>query len=247
LDIDYYVSQLDLLAEEARSHVTPATPLAERIDALSDFLFFQKNFRGARGTNQSTKFDYTHPDHSFLNRVIDNRIGIPISLSVIFIAVAQRLGMSAYGIGLPGHFIAGVYEHGEEILVDAFNSGLRISIADCGRLVRETTGSQHPFNPRWLSPVTPADILTRMLTNLCHIYIQRQDWHMAIPVIKHLLLVQPDDFHLRDLGILYMYNGSLRLSAQYLEEYLRRSPHAPDFENVRSSLEIVAGRLALWN
>ena len=67
-------------------------------------------------------------------------------------------------------------------------------------------------------------------------------------MIQHLIVVQPDtDFHLRDLGYVYLYDGSLRLSAQYLEEYLRRSPDAPDFENVLSSLQIVAGRLALWN
>jgi regulator of sirC expression with transglutaminase-like and TPR domain len=248
LDINNYLARLDSLAGDARPHIDSAAPLPERVDALSDFLFSQSNFRGARGTNQTTIYDYTHPDHSFLNKVIDNHLGIPISLSVIYIAIAQRLGMPAYGIGLPGHFIAGVYEAGMEVLVDPFNSGLRLSIPDCSRLVRDATGSRRQFNPKWLTPIAPADLLARMLTNLCHVYIQQQDWSSAIPVIQHLLLVQPDtDFHLRDLGYLYMYDGSLRLSAQYLEEYLRRVPDAPDFENVRSSLKIVAGRLALWN
>ena len=87
-----------------------------------------------------------------------------------------------------------------------------------------------------------------MLTNLCNAYIQRENWRSAIPVIHHLLLVQPEtDYHLRDLGYLYLYDGSMRLSAQYLEEYLRRSPEAQDFDTVLSSLRIVAGRLALWN
>jgi regulator of sirC expression with transglutaminase-like and TPR domain len=248
LDIENYLSRLDRLADEARPLIPSAAPLPERVDALSYFLFEQKNYRGARGTNDSTIFDYTHPDHNFLNKVIDNRLGIPISLSVVYIAVARRVGLAAYGIGLPGHFITGVYEAGTEVLVDPFNSGLRISIADCRRLVRESTGFQRPFNPKWLTPISPTNLLARMLTNLCHIYIQKQDWSSAIPVIKHLLMVQPEtDFHLRDLGYLYMYDGSLRLSAQYLEEYLRRVPDAPDFETVRSSLTIVAGRLALWN
>lgn len=248
LEIDHYLSRLDELAEEACPGVSSATSLADRVDALSDFLFYKKNFRGARGTGHSNITDYAHPDNSFLNCVLDRHIGIPISLSVVYIAVAQRLGMSAYGIGLPGHFIAGVYEGGIQVLVDPFNSGFRLSIADCGRLVRETTGSQRPFQPKWLNPVSPVDLLGRMLTNLCQAYIQQEDWRRAIPVIQQLRMVQPDfDFHLRDLGYLYMYNGSLRLSAQYLEEYLRRAPDAPDFENVRTSLQIVAGRLALWN
>lgn len=248
LDIDQYLFNLDALAQEAIRSSSSDAPLAERIDALSDFLFYQKNFRGARGVGYESQKDYAHPDNSFLNRVIDNRIGIPISLSVLYVAVAQRMGIPAYGIGLPGHFIVGIYDRGKELFVDPYNAGLQLSIADCGRLVRESTGSHHPFQPKWLAPVAPADVLSRMLTNLCHAYIQRQDWQNAILAIQHLRLVQPETiFHLRDLGLLHLYNGSLRLSAHYLEEYLRRSPDAPDFDNVRSSLYIVAGRLALWN
>jgi regulator of sirC expression with transglutaminase-like and TPR domain len=241
LDIPFYLSRLDALAETARPRVSEAKTLAERVDALSDFLFYKQNFRGNRD-------HYQDPRNSFLNSVMDRKLGIPISLTVLFVAVAQRLGLNAYGIGLPGHFIAGVYQDGKEVLLDPFNAGLRLSTADCARLVRNGTGFKGAFQQKWLNPVRPADLLARMLTNLCHAYIQSENWHSAIPVIQHLLMVQPEtDFHLRDLGYLYLYNGSLRLSAQYLEQYLRRSPDASDFESVRSSLEIVAGRLALWN
>jgi regulator of sirC expression with transglutaminase-like and TPR domain len=241
LKIEPYLARLDSLAEAARLHLESSTSLIERVDALSDFLFYKMNFRGNRG-------DYHNPENSYLNRVLDRKLGIPITLSLIYIAVAQRLGIQAYGIGLPGHFIVGVYEGGSEVLIDPFNTGLRLSTKDCSRLVRENSGYQGAFQPKWLSPVSQADMLARMLTNLCHAYIQREDWRSAITVIQHLLMVQPDtDWHLRDLGYLYLYNGSLRLSAQYLEEYLRRAPGAKDFENVRTSLQIVAGRLALWN
>ena len=241
LDVDHYLARLDELAETARPQVEACASLPERIEALSDFLFGQLEFTG----NHS---DYNDPRNSYLNCVLDRKMGIPISLTVMFTAVAQRLGMQSYGIGLPGHFIAGVYQNGSEVLVDPFNSGLRLSVADCARLVRESTGYHGTFQQKWLTPVSPEKLLARMLTNLCQAYIQREDWRSAIPVIQHLLMVQPDtDFHLRDLGYLYLYDGSLRLSAQYLEEYLRRSPGASDFENVKSSLQIVAGRLALWN
>jgi regulator of sirC expression with transglutaminase-like and TPR domain len=241
LDIDAYLARIDKLAQSASENFEDNSDLSERVDALSDFLFFKMNFRGNHR-------DYNDPENSYLNRVLDRKVGIPITLSLLYIAVAQRLGMQAYGIGLPGHFIVGIYEAGREVLVDPFNSGLRLSLADCGRLVRDSTGFQGTFQPKWLTPTSPADLLARMLTNLCHAYIQREDWRSAIPVIQHLLQVQPEtEWHLRDLGYLYLYNGSLRLSAQYLEEYLRRAPGAKDFENVRTSLQIVAGRLALWN
>ena len=241
LAIEHYLAQIGRLAEDARPHLARSSSLEERADALSDFLFFKNDFRGNREA-------YNDPRNSYLNCVLDRKLGIPITLSVLYTAVARQLGLSAYGIGLPGHFIAGLYEDGQEVLVDPFNAGLRLSITDCDKLVRESTGFEGPFQPKWLAPVSPVNLLARMLNNLTHAYIHQENWDSAISVIKHLLLIQPDtDFHLRDLGLLYMYNGSLRLSAQYLEEYLRRSPGAEDFESVRNSLQIVAGRLALWN
>jgi regulator of sirC expression with transglutaminase-like and TPR domain len=241
LDVDHYMTRLNQLAETALPYVQAAKNLPERIDALSDFLYHQVLFRG----NQD---NYNDPQNSYLNCVLDRKLGIPISLGTIYIAVAKRIGMRAYGIGLPGHFIVGLFEDGRQILVDPFNAGIRLSLADCARLVRESTGFQGAFQPKWVTPIAPDAVLARMLTNLCNAYIEREEWRNAIPVIHHLMIVQPEmDFHLRDLGYLYLYNGSLHLSAQYLEEYLRRSPDAADFENVRSSLQIVAARLALWN
>ena len=233
------------MAEEARPSVLIYSKIDDQIDALSDFIFYQMNFRG----NQN---DYHDPRNSYLNEVIDRRTGIPISLSLVWISIAQRLGIPAYGIGLPGHFIVGIYDQnghsGYDTLIDPFYAGLRLTLSDCERLVSENTTKQGVFNPKWLNPISPVDLLARMLNNLCRDYIYKEDWQSAIPVLQHLLLIQPDtDHHLRDLGYVHLYAGSMRLSAQYLEEYLRRSPASADYENVRSSLLIVAGRLALWN
>lgn len=241
ISVDDYLRRLDHMADAARPRLARVKSLEEKAEALSEFLFDENNFQG----NQQA---YNDPRNSYLNCVLDRKLGIPITLSVIYVAVARRLGISAYGIGLPGHFIAGLFRQGQEVLVDPFHAGRRLTMADCDRLVREATGHEGPFQPKWLSPVSPANLLARMLNNLCHAYIRGENWDAAIRVIHHLLLVQPGaDFHLRDLGLLHLYNGSLRLSAQYLEEYLQRSPDAKDFESVRSSLQIVAGRLALWN
>lgn len=246
LDVEYYLRRIEALADAVRPEVNCWQSLEDRADALSDFLFDKMEFRGNRE-------DYHDPRNSYLNDVLDRQLGVPISLAVIWITIAQKLGLQAYGIGLPGHFIVGVYEQsglksGQEILLDPYNSGQRLTVADCDRLVRESTGYQGAFQQKWLMPVTPIDLLARMLNNLCHAYIQHEDWHSAIPVIQHLLVTQPEiNWHLRDLGYVHLYNGSLRLSAQYLEEYLRRSPDASDYESVRTSLLIVAGRLALWN
>lgn len=242
LDVEAYLARFDSLAEQARAHMGRSRAQADQIDALSDFLFYQQNFQG----NHDNYYD---PRNSYLNVVLDRKVGVPISLAAVWITVAKKLGLPAYGVGLPGHFVVGITgPQGQQMLIDPFNAGLRLTITDCDRLVRESTGYQGVFQSKWLAPVPAVDLLARMLTNLCHAYIKREEWQNAIPVIQHLLVAQPDmDWHLRDLGFVHMYNGSLRQSAQYLEEYLRRSPEAPDFENVRTSLQIVAGRLALWN
>lgn len=245
LNIDFYLDRLDQMVIQVRQVMPGQISIHDKVDILSDFLFNQLGFKGNRE-------DYYDPRNSYLNEVLDRQLGIPITLSVLWITIAQKLGIPAYGIGLPGHFIVGIFEHqertGTQILIDPYNQGLRLSIADCDRMVRENTGYSGAFQSRWLKPITPIDLLSRMLNNLCHAYVQREDWLKAIPVIQHLLLAQPEtEQHLRNLGYVHMYAGSLRLSAQYLEEYLRRAPSAPDFENVRTSLQIVAGRLALWN
>ena len=241
LDVPAYLARLDALADAARPYVQDAGSLTERTDALSTFLFDKMQYRG----NHTNYYD---PYNSFLNCVLDRKLGIPITLAVIYVSIAQRVGMRAYGISLPGHFIAGVYENGSEVLLDPFDAGRRLTAADCARLVRDGTGFKGPFQQKWLSPSTPTDVVARMLTNLCNAYIQMEDWNSAIPVIQHLLIVQPDaEHHLRNLGYVYLYDGSLRLSADLLEQYLRRAPKAGDFDSVLNSLKIVAARLALWN
>jgi regulator of sirC expression with transglutaminase-like and TPR domain len=242
LDVEGYLARIDELSSQAQVHLKGSHSLADRVDGLSDFLFYQANY-------QANRENYYDPRNSYLNEVLNRKIGVPISLAVVWMSIAHKLGIPAYGVGLPGHFIVGVnHKDGHQLLIDPFNTGLRLTVTDCDRLMRESTGYQGVFQTKWLAPVAPIDIVARMLTNLCHAYIRQEDWPNAIPVIQHLLVAQPEmDWHLRDLGFVLMYNGSLRLSAQYLEEYLRRSPDAPDFENVRTSLQIVAGRLALWN
>lgn len=248
LDIQIYLNHLNGLAATARDRVRTPASLVDRIDSLSEYMFYELNFQGARGNGPGNPGDYRNPENSFLNRVIETRMGIPISLAVIYIAVAQRVGLPAYGIGLPGHFIVGFYEDGREIYIDPFNAGVHLSVADCARLVNERSEDDLIFNPKWLSPITPEKLLARMLSNLCNAYIQREEWTNAIPVIHHLLIVQPDvDYHMRDLGYLYMYAGTLRKSAYYLEKYLQLAPAAPDYQHVLSILNVVAGRLALWN
>ncbi len=241
LDVQHYQYQLDDLCQSARVQLSPFLSTAEQAEALSDFLFTQQRFRGNSAT-------YQDPRNSYLNEVMERRLGIPISLSVIYIAIAQDIGLPAYGVGLPGHFIVGIPENGDEIYIDPFHGGVRLFQADCAQLVREATGFSGAFQPEWLKPVSPGVILTRMLNNLRNIYLHQEDWTHALSVVEHLRMLQPDlpDL-LRDSGIIYERQGSLRLAIQYYEKYLALAPQAADAGNVLARLRDAARQLSRLN
>ena len=241
LDIQYYRSRIDNLCQAARAQLSPFVSLTEQAETLSEFLFIQERFQG-------NSANYQDPRNSYINEVIERRLGIPISLSVIYIAIAQELGLPAYGTGLPGHFIVSIQDTDDEIYLDPFHGGVRLSRADCAQLVREATGFSGAFQPEWLKPVSPAVILIRMLNNLRNIYLHQEDWTRALFVVERLRMLQPGlpDL-LRDLGTIYERKGSLRLAIHYYEQYLAQAPQASDAETVLAHLRSAAHQLSRLN
>lgn len=241
LDVEQALLRIDDLAEAGQSFIPSRQSHIEQAEALVDFLFIRERFRG---NSQS----YNDPRNSYLNEVLERRVGIPISLSVLYISIAHRLGIPAQGIGLPGHFIVGIPTQREIYYLDPFHGGNRLVEEDCASLVRQTTGYQGRLQPEWLEPVPPRAILTRMLNNLRGIYMQQEDWGHALAVVEHLRVLQPQlpDL-LRDLGLIYHRQELLRLAVGYYERYLINAPNAPDAEVVRSHLEAAARNLARLN
>lgn len=241
LDIPYYLEWLEDLAGEAAREMPAAGRLADKIEALSHFFFAECQFKG-------NVMAYSDPRNSFLNQVLERRLGIPISLSLIYVAVARQLGLTAYGVGLPGHFIVGVEDGMEKLLLDPFHGGERVSMADCERLVAETVGYEGPLDPRWLEPVGPRAVLARMLNNLRINYIQRRQWGQTVAVLRHLRQVQPEaPEHLRDLGLVHYQQGELYPAAMYLEEYLEQAPETAEAQAIQQNLRNDFARWARLN
>jgi regulator of sirC expression with transglutaminase-like and TPR domain len=237
LDISLQLSRLDELAVSARSVINPRRPVAVQAELLADHLFQTEGFAG-------NSADYGNPDNSFLNAVLDRRLGIPISLSVLYVTVALRLGIPARGVGLPGHFIVAVGDEAQDLHFDPFHRGGRLSYVDCQRLVQQTTGYQGPFRPEWLRPLPSPAILIRMLNNLRASYLEREAWPEAERVLEHLRVVEPDVVeHLRDLGLVLYRQGRMRQAALLLQAYLERALDSPDADAIHQGL---AGVLAEW-
>src|SRR5690606_13169173 len=135
--------------------------------------------------------EYYDPRNSFLNEVLDRKLGIPITISVVYIEVGRRAGLPLYGVGMPGHFIVKYDGPDAEIFVDPFNNGRILSRAACAELVQQIYGEPIPFEETFLATVSKKQILSRMLTNLKAVYLQEKRFLKALSVIERLLLIQP--------------------------------------------------------
>jgi regulator of sirC expression with transglutaminase-like and TPR domain len=237
-----YVIMVEDLAVAAQAALAGLGTPHWRGLALAEFLF---QTYGLRGNTD----DYADPRNSYLNQVLERRLGIPISLSVIYLEVGRRLHLPVAGVGLPGHFIVRVDGEGEAPeYLDPFHGGRLLTRDDCRELVRSAAGIEDVFDEDWLAPAPPREIVARMLNNLRAFYISVEDWPLAIELLERLRTLQPEVAgHTRDLGVLHYRQGAYRQATALLDEYLRRVPQAADAETVRRGRDLMLEELARLN
>jgi len=165
IDVSTYSRKLDHMAEEMRDRIGWRVSGEEAVKALSRYLFTEQGFRG-------NSRNYYEADNSYLNRVLDRRTGIPISLSVVYLLVGQRLGLPVFGIGMPGHFLVKFESDRYKIFVDCFNGGALLTEKDCARFLRQ---AGYGFEERFLQRSSSRAVLTRTLKNLVAIYHKLDD------------------------------------------------------------------------
>lgn len=240
LDIPHYLQKLDAFAERAKSRVQAGGSAQERLEWLNDVLFGELRFRG----NEESHLD---AHNSYLNDVIDRRLGIPISLSIVYLEVGQRLGMPLYGVGLPGHFVVKWKDEREEVFVDPFHQGQIIDDYGMLQLIQDSLRIRVPFRSEWLDAVGPRYILLRMLNNLRGIFLQSENRARALGVLDKLLILSPySEEYLREAGLLAYKLGHYRRAAEHLEEYLLHHGEAREVPHIRTvfrSVLVAIGRL----
>ncbi|HEV8439368.1 MAG TPA: tetratricopeptide repeat protein [Methylomirabilota bacterium] len=240
LDIEDNLARLAALAEGAKPARETAEPV-ERLHRLREYLFEEQGFTG----NSAAYFD---PRNSYLNDVLDRRLGIPITLSLVLIEVGRRIGLELEGIGLPGHFVTGARVGGEHVLLDPFNGGAILTGEACAELVGRALGRSIELEAEHFAPVTKRQFLTRMLANLKSIYWRREDWHKMVGIIDRLLVLDPEaGGEWRDRGVAWSSLGDLRRGLADWERYLTEFPNAADHDKVRRELRRVRQKLARLN
>ena len=242
LDISHYVGRLDALASRVRVSMRSNPTAREAIALLNRVLFDEEGLRGNHD-------DYYDARNSFLNDVLDRKLGIPITLSVVYMDVARRVGFPIAGTGMPGHFLLKHYDvMSGEIIIDPFNRGRIVGNAECQQRLNEIYSGEIELRPEFLQPVTHREILTRMLNNLRQIYFTRRNFPKGLMVLDLLLAIPPHSPDLlRERGLVRLNLDQFLGAARDLGRYLQLRPDAAEADDVRETLDMLRQLLARLN
>jgi regulator of sirC expression with transglutaminase-like and TPR domain len=230
LDVAAYLARIEDLAVEVARCAGVDADIYRSLAALNHVIFTEHGFRGNRD-------NYFDPKNSFLNQVLERKLGIPISLSVLYLEVGQRVGLNLAGVGFPGHFLVKYSGQSEEIIIDPFSGGEIRSRSDLDRMLREVYGRNVEFAQEFLAPVSKKQILKRMLTNLKAIYHKKNDMVKVLLVLDRLIILDPAAFEeVRDRGLLYLRLECFTQAREDLQTYLRLAPKAEDARAIREKV-----------
>jgi len=189
LDVDNYLRKLDHMADMVRHRLNDEPTPNDIALAINETLF---SFTGMTGNWH----EYYDPRNSYLNDVLDRKLGIPITLSVVYIELARRLGLSVEGLGFPGHFLVKYAIDDGEVVLDPFHGGQSLSLEELNRRLEETLGDDFPgleYAPHLLDATPKKEILVRLLNNLKGIYRANSQWEKALSVQNLILEIGVDD------------------------------------------------------
>jgi regulator of sirC expression with transglutaminase-like and TPR domain len=241
LEIEEYAGRIERMSRRAAALAAGLGGPGIRA-ALNHVMFEESNLRGNRE-------DYYDPRNSFLNDVLERGLGIPITLSIIYMEVAKRVGFQLSGVGMPGHFLLKHYgDDGQETLIDCFNRGDILSRQDCQSRLDEIYSGEMAMRPEFLHPISRRQILTRMLNNLKTVYLSTRNFRKALVIADLILVIHPRSAEdVKQRALLRYSMGLHSLAAQDLDEYLKISPTASDGEEVRQMSLSIRRMLALMN
>jgi regulator of sirC expression with transglutaminase-like and TPR domain len=219
---EIYLGRLDQLAEEVSGRLAGETAPLIVLQELRETLYDRHGFRGNRDA-------YYDPRNSFLNDVLDRRLGIPLTLGIVLLEVGWRLDLPLEGVSFPHHFL--VRFHGEDVnlLLDPYDGGEARFQDEAQEVLDRVYGGMIRVQPAFLKTASRRDMLVRLLTNLKGIYMNRREEVRALSVVERILLLRPDAVaERRTMGLLLARMGRLNEAREQLERYLESSPAPRD-------------------
>jgi regulator of sirC expression with transglutaminase-like and TPR domain len=242
LDLEHYAHRVEELARRVGAKIQDLDEPTQVIAALNEVLFQEEMFRG-------NTVDYYSPRNSFLHDVLDRRLGIPITLALVYMEVARRVGFPLFGVGMPGHFLLKHYDvDGRSILIDAFERGQVVSEEDCRQKLNTIYSGQVALQPEFFLPVTRRQMLTRMLNNLRSIYLSQRDFRRAVQVVDLILVIYPrSPEDVKQRAVLRYNLDDYRGALNDFDEYVKMSPDASDAEEIRQTALSLRRSMAMMN
>lgn len=241
LDIEKCLDQLAELAREAEPAVRAGADTIEKIQSLSAFLFTRKGFEGNRE-------QFADPRNSFLNEVIERRLGIPITLSVIYIDIGRRLGLSLFGVSFPTHFLVKAVDERGELIIDPFNGGAILSLDEIRARLTQIYGQPVDVNPTMLKAVGSRQILVRMLRNLKSIYAGAADWPRTLAAMDRILMLDPRSLEeLLERGALYEKLECFSAALDDFQSFLTQAPQHQAADAAREAVVRLMRQVARIN
>ncbi len=231
LDEPALMAQLDDLGARLRAKVSGLRGAVAIARAMGRLLCKEDGFRG-------NSKDYYDPDNSYLNCVLERRTGIPITLSLLYMEVGRRAGLDVRGIGMPGHFLVGVYEKEERIFLDPFYSGTVLNEKECRRRAAVQHQGALVWNSRFLEPSEEKAMIVRLLRNLRAIYGNLGDVARSLQALEWIIALAPDAAtEYKTRGFLSVSLGAFESAVKDLEKYIALQPDAPDALYVQATID----------
>ena len=240
LDVQEVLGDVDQLLARIKRRIPTDSPPLPRLRALNQFFFRDMGFGG----NVNNFYD---PDNSYMSAVLRTRRGIPISLAVLWLELAQGLGLDARGVAFPGHFMVKVSLPKGQVVIDPF-TGQSLSREDLNeRLLPFQRGQKRLGEPEdkqdlsdsdiplglYLQSAPPRDIIARMLHNLKEIFRTQEDWQRMIPVQDRLIVLEADAWsEYRDRGLAFAALGKATPAVRDFDVYLAHAPDALDAHDI---------------
>jgi regulator of sirC expression with transglutaminase-like and TPR domain len=243
LDIEECVGRLDRLGADLRARLREDIGPTDAIRSLNRYMFGELGFRGATD-------DYYDPRNSFLNEVLERRVGIPITLAIVYMHLGSHLGLRLAGVSFPGHFLVRCAVHEGTLVLDPYHKGISLGIPD---LQERLAGGQSPGpSPAevaaMLAPAHPREILARLLRNLRGIHLQYNQHAQALAATSRILALTPSNaLEWRERARLHLALECFRAALTDLQRYVALAPDADDIDAVRTRMVELQQRCARLN
>ena len=240
LDVDAQMARIGAIADRVRERCREGNASIRTLGQIDWVLFVEEGFTG-------NVDNYYEAPNSLLNEVLDRKTGIPITLSILYRAVAARVGVDLSPVNLPAHFLLRLDEGGPPTFVDPFHGGEHLDRAGCERRIAGLIGRGDPIPDDRFEPCTDAAVVARLLRNLKTIHLSEDDVPSALLVQRRLAAVADEPDELRDLGMLCLKVDEAGEAIDPLVAYLKARPAADDVETVRALLSGARSVVARWN